>query len=174
MHVDVKTIAPVPKDRWEQFEKAQMEKWFRTMSTSDYRRRGWASEIWHGWVAGRGRMLEYTLELEQKIREGGLRGREKTSFILALCGTGFHWHESQLEDFADFYRSGWYRSDDNFAKMEARFIAEQKLVLERTVTGFAYMERKTTAILPVAMHWNVRGPGRSGAHVLMLAVALAH
>ena len=115
-------------------------------------------EIWHGWVAGRGRMLEYALELEQKIREGGLKGRKDTAFVLAICGTGFDWHESQLEDFVDFYRNGRYRPDDSFAKMEAHFMQERKLVLERTITSFAYMKRKTRAILPSVTHWNIRGP----------------
>jgi hypothetical protein len=157
-YVDVKTIAPVPKDRWEHFEKAQREKWFPANVHVGLSEEWMGGEIWHGWVAGRGRMLEYTLEIEQKIRESGLRGRIDTIFVLVFCGTGFDWHESQLEDFADFYRNRRYRQDDSFAKMEAHFIVEKKLVLERTVTCFAYLERKKTAILPSVMHWNIRGP----------------
>jgi hypothetical protein len=158
VYVDVKTIAPVPKDRWEQFEKAQREKWFPENVRVGLYEEWMGGETWHGWSTGRGRMLEYTLELEEKIRKGDLKGQKDTSVILALCGTGFDWHESQLEDFADFYRSGRYRSDDSFAKMEAHFMTEQKIGLDRTVTGFAYLERKKTAILPAVMHWNVRGP----------------
>jgi hypothetical protein len=46
--------------------------------------------------AARARMLEYTLELEGKIRDCGPQDKEKTLFDLAPCGAGFHWHESQL------------------------------------------------------------------------------
>jgi hypothetical protein len=156
--VDVKTIIPEPKDRWEQFEKATEEERFPDNHIVGVFKQWMGGEIWHGWFAGRGRMLEYTLELEEKIKEGGLKGRKNTIFILALCGTGFQWHESQLEDFADFYRDGRYRSDDSFAKMEAHFIKEQKLTLERTVTAFACMYRKQRVILPTLLRWNIRGP----------------
>lgn len=158
VYVDVKTIAPVPKDRWEQFEQAQKEKWFPENVRVGLIEGWMGGVIWHGWIAGRGRMLEYTLELEQKIRESGLRGRKNTNVILALCGNGIHWQESQLEDFADFYRYGRHRFDDSFARMEAHFIEKRKIVLERTVTSIAYMERKTRAILPHITRWNVRGP----------------
>ena len=158
LFVDVKTIAPEPKDRWEQFEKAGAQDHFPENHIIGLFKDWMGGEIWHGWFAGRGRMLEYTLELEGKIKEANLEGRKDTIFVLALCGTGFHWHESQLEDFADFYRSGKYRSDDCFAEMEAHFIDEQKISLERTVTAFACMHRKQTAIQPAVMHWNVRGP----------------
>lgn len=107
-------------------------------------------------------MLEYTLELGQKIRESDLRRQNDTVFVLAFCGTGFDLHESQLKDFADFYRNGRYRPDDSFAEMEVHFIVEKRLVLEWTVTCFAYMERKKTAILPSVMHWNICGPADSG------------
>lgn len=156
--IDVKTIMPEPKDRWDQFEKAREEKRFPDDHIIGLFKDWMGGEIWHGWLAGRGRMLEYTLELEEKIKESGLKGRTDTIFILALCGTGFHWHKSQLEDFVDFYRSGQHRSDDNLAKMEAHFINEQKLSLERTVTAFACMHRKRTAVLPTLLHWSVTGP----------------
>jgi hypothetical protein len=158
VYVDVKTISPVPTDKWGQFEEAQREKWIPENVRVGLSEDWMGGEIWHGWIAGRGRMLEYALELEQKIRDSGLNGRTDTSIILALCGTGFQWHESQLEDFADFYRSGRHRSDDAFARMEAHFIEERKIVLKRTVTSIAYMERKMRAILPKIMGWNVRGP----------------
>ena len=158
VYVDVKTISPVPTDRWEQFEEAQREKWFPENVHVGLFQDWMGGETWHCWIAGRGRMLEYALELEKKIRESGLNGRTDTSIILALCGTGFYWHESQLEDFVDFYRSGLHRSDNPFAKMEAHFIEERGIILERTLTSIAYMERKTTAILPKIMRWNVRGP----------------
>ena len=40
-------------------------------------------EIWHAWFAARDRMLEYSLEPEQKIAEAGLED-DKAIFVLAL------------------------------------------------------------------------------------------
>ena len=66
-------------------------------------------------------MLEYSLELEQKIAEGGLT-TDNTLFTLAFCGDGFYWHQDQLEDFVSFYYSGVHRADDPFSQVEQRHI----------------------------------------------------
>lgn len=156
--VDVKTIKPEAKDRWEQFEKAVREKWFPDHVIVALSKEWMGGEIWHGMFAARARMLEYTLELEAKIRECGLEGRENTLFVLALCGAGFEWREDQLEDFVQFYRNGRHRSDDPFAKVEAHFMEEEGTSLDRTVTRFACMRRRQFELFPVRLNWNVQGP----------------
>ena len=85
-----------PKDRWDQFEKAREDECFPDHHIIGLFKDWMGGEIWRGWLAGRGRMLEYTLELEEKIKEGGLKGRTDTIFILALCGTGFHCTRASL------------------------------------------------------------------------------
>jgi hypothetical protein len=35
--------------------------------------------------------------------------------VLVFCGSGFAWRLSDLEDFADFYRTAVHRADDPFA-----------------------------------------------------------
>jgi hypothetical protein len=120
-YVDVKTIKPQSTDRWDQFEKARAEVWLPENVRVGLSEQWLGGEIWHGWFAARGRMLEYSLELEQKIAEGGLT-TDNTLFTLAFCGDGFYWHQDQLEDFVSFYYSGVHRADDPFSQVEQRHI----------------------------------------------------
>jgi hypothetical protein len=156
--VDVKTIRPDPKDRWDQFERALRENWFPEnviLAIS----KGWmGGEMWHQMFAARARMLEYTLELEGKIRDCGLKDRDRTLSVLALCGEGFHWHEDQLGDFVQFYRTGWHRSDDPFSKVESNDIEKKKITLERNVSRFACMRRSRGEVFHSRLNWNVQPP----------------
>jgi hypothetical protein len=78
--------------------------------------------------------------------------------VLVFCGTGFAWHLSELEDFADFYRTGRHRSDDPFAKMEQHAIQQAGDNPSRTLDGFAAMMRKHDDIDPAKWVCPVRGP----------------
>lgn len=157
VYVDVKTIKPLAKDRWEQFERAQAEGWF-PQSVSVVLSKEWlGGELWHNMFAARGRMLEYSLELEQKIAEGNLSG-DGSLFVLALCGEGFHWHEDELEDFVSYYYSGTHRGDDAFGNAEARYVEEENLSIARTISRFACMRRPQGDIFPKRLNWNVQPP----------------
>ena len=79
------------------------------------------------------------LELEDKI--GEIANREKYSFALVFCGDGFKWHRTQLEDFADFYRTGRHRPDDPVGKMELHDMNDKGQRLQRTISCFCYLER---------------------------------
>ena len=114
-------------------------------------------EIWHGMFAARSRFLEYTLELKAKIRESGLQVQPKTYFTLVFGGAGVNWREDWLEDFADFYRHGYHRSDDHFANVEVHSIEEKKITLDRTVTRFGCMKRRQGELCPHGLTWHVRG-----------------
>ena len=85
LYVDVKTIKPEDGDRWEQFEKAVKADWIPENVNVVLSREWMGGEIWHGMFAARSRMLEYTLELESKIRESRLKGQANTYFALALA-----------------------------------------------------------------------------------------
>ena len=158
--VDVKTIQPEPKDRWDQFEKALKQGWFPENVNVILSKGGLGGELWHNMFAARCRMLEYTLELEAKIRAGKLAD-DKTIFILALCGEGFHWCRDQLEDFVTFYRSGAHRSDDPLSKAELKDIADKKITLDRTISRFACMSRCQFGIRQRRLNWHVRPPSSS-------------
>ena len=85
----MKTIRPKPNDRWEQFEKAVREGWFPDNVRVILSKQWLGGELWHNMFAARACMLEYALELEAKIRDGGLASEKKAAFILAFGGAGF-------------------------------------------------------------------------------------
>jgi hypothetical protein len=78
--------------------------------------------------------------------------------VLVLCGTGFAWHKSNLEDFADFYRTGIHRGDDLFGSMEAESIKRKKIELLRNISDFAWLRRQIEVPQPEEFHFPVRGP----------------
>jgi len=154
-YVDVKTIMPSLKDRWEQFERAQKEQWFAKNADVILDKTGLGGELWHLMFTARGRMLEHSIELETKISEANLRA-ENTHFVMAFCGEGFHWSYDELEDFVSFYFSGRHRADDLFSQAELKYIAEKKLRLNRTITKFACMSRPQRALRQTQIDWDVQ------------------
>ena len=152
--VDVKTIKPEARERWEQYDRAVRGGWF-PKNVRVTRSENWlGGELWHSMFAARTRMLEYTVELEVKIRDCKLED-DRTVFILALCGEGFHWRKRGLEDFVSFYRTGSHRAHDPFSKMETQYIAENKIALARTITRFACMNRGQREIRHGRLDWDV-------------------
>lgn len=156
-YVDVKTIKPRDTDRWEQFEKAKAEGWFPDNIIVGIAQEWLGGEIWHAWFAARARMLEYSLELEQKIADAGLAA-DNVITVLALCGDGFRWYQDQLEDFVAFYTTRVYRRDDTFSQVERRYMTEKKITLQRNISRFAYFQRKQGELHPNRVNWNVRPP----------------
>ena len=157
VYVDVKTIKPEDTDRWEQFERAKAEGWFPDNVIVGISQEGLGGEIWHAWFAARARMLEYSLELEQKIEEAQLQV-DKAVFVPALCGDGFRWHQDQLEDFVAFYSTGVHREDDSFSQVERKYMTDKNISLKRTISHFAYFQRKQGEIRPNRVNWHVRPP----------------
>lgn len=155
--VDVKTIKPEPKDRWDQFERVTKEGWFPGNVKVILSKDALGGELWHNMYAPRERMLEHTIELEQKIADGGLKV-DNTCFVLALCGDDFSWHEDELEDFVSFYFSGSHRLDDLFAKMETNHIYEEKITIAKSVSSFAFMCRSQLDTNYRRLNWNVQPP----------------
>lgn len=155
--IDVKTIKPAPTDRWEQFVKAQHGHWLPDNVQLMYSKEWLGGELWHNRFAARSRMLEYALELEQKIADCKLQA-DKTCFVLMLCGEGFYWDESELEDFVSFYFTGTHRFDDPFSKMEINYIDEEKLNLTRTISRFACMNRPQGKVRLKRLNWSVKSP----------------
>jgi hypothetical protein len=156
-YVDVKTIRPEDTDRWDQFERARREGWFPENVIVGISQQWLGGEIWHAGFAARARMLEYSLEPEQKIQEAGLQA-DNAIFVLALCGDGFRWHQDQLEDFVSFYSTGAYRADDSFSQVESKYMSDTKISLKRTISRFAYFQRKQGEIRPNRINWHVRAP----------------
>jgi hypothetical protein len=156
-YVDVKTIKPVSKDRWDQYEKAREEKWLPENLHVILEKEWLGGEMWHSMFAARGRMLEYTLELEAKIAEAKLSAAN-TRIVMMFCGEGFHWHRSELEDFVSFYCSGRHRADDPFSNAELKYMAQNTLAFDRTINSFACMSRPQGIIRQRQIQWNVKPP----------------
>lgn len=157
VYVDVKTIKPLPTDRWDQYERAMKEGWFSKDVAFMVEREWLGGELWHDAFAARGRMLEYTLELEQKIAQAQLAMNGNVS-VLALCGEGFHWHQDELEDFVAFYRTRHHRADDPFSLAEKKYIEERHLSISCTVSRFACLRRPQGELLQKRLNWNVQPP----------------
>jgi hypothetical protein len=51
------------------------------------------------------------------------------------------WHRSELEDFADFCRTGKHRQDDAFAAMEAEALRDCSKLLQRNVAAIDFLKR---------------------------------
>ncbi len=155
--VDVKTIKPVAKDRWEQYERAIHEGWFPKNIAVLLDKQWLGGELWHYAFAARGRILEYAVDLEQKIAGSGLSGSGAV-FVLALCGEGFYRHQDELEDFVAFYCTGTHRSDDPFSLAEENYIKERGISISRTVSRFACMRRSQGEMLHKRLNWHVQPP----------------
>jgi hypothetical protein len=153
----VKTIKPDAADRWDQFERATAEGWLPENVIVGISQQWLGGEIWHAWFAARGRMLEYSLELEQKVAEAGLAA-DNAITVLALCCDGFGWHQDQLEDFVAFYSTGAYRPDDPFSQVERKYITDRKVSLKRSISRFAYFQRRQGEIRANRVKWHVRAP----------------
>jgi hypothetical protein len=160
IYIDVKTIKPESKDRWEQFKRAVEEKWLPERVTVTLAKEWLGGELWHCMFTARARMLEHALELEKKIADGKLAAKN-VALILALCGDGFCWHKDQLEDFVSFYRSREHRADDPFSRTELKYMAEKKLHLNRTISSFAFMSRQQGAVRQRRLNWHVLPPRNS-------------
>jgi hypothetical protein len=156
-YVDVKTIKPESKDRWEQYERAVNEKWLPKDVNVILSKPWLGGELWHHMFTARARMLEYVIELESKIAEGRLAA-ENVFFSLALCGEGFYWREDELEDFVSFYYSGTHRADDPFSQAEQNYMGEKNISLKRTVSSFACMNRAQGTIRQRPINWRVQPP----------------
>jgi hypothetical protein len=121
-YFDVKTVSPRnPGDaklKWQKYEE------MRSLSPGDadlvLAEQCMGGEFWHFFSSARAKFLDYTLALEQKVV-----ALPKTSGVavrMVFCGDRIRWRRDQLEDFADFYRTGIFRSDDPLRTLQAHII----------------------------------------------------
>jgi hypothetical protein len=151
--VEVKTIVPVPRDRWDQFEHAQRAGWLGD-AVWDLDKEELGGELWHDAFAARSKMLEYSLQFEQRLTLSGVELASVTT-VLMLCGTGFEWKCHELEDFATYYRLGVHRPDDPWARAEIDAVSKKGIVLQQNIDEFACMFRPTLGVQPTTVVWNV-------------------
>jgi hypothetical protein len=152
--IEVKTIHPISKDDWAKY-KAATEKGLFPENTYLLLNDEWlGGELYHNSYAARGKMLDYTIEMEEKIESCFKDLKEKVTFLVFFTD-GFDWHLDELEDFVFFYRSGRHFPGDPFAAMEDDFIKKEGIDLKKVIHYFACFRRPKTEIRPNKIIWNV-------------------
>lgn len=138
--VEVKTIHPELRDRWDQYQRVVQAGHVTDNVTIHFEREWMGGELWHQKFAARVKMREHSRELEDRIATGGVDSPNH-GFVLALFSDGFAWHEDELEDFVAFYRTGRHRQDDGLAKMEQHSVQTEERSLTRRISTFGYFCR---------------------------------
>ena len=154
--IDMKTVAP----GWQDDETA----WNRITEIADAApnntrlildRNFSGAAIGGQWIKARWSFVQRAVELEGKIAQ--LTRTESGPVRLLFCSEGA-WHQDDLEDFADFYRSGCFRADDWAQNAIALYMAERNIRFSRTIAGFCYLERKHEDAAARKFAIDVRGP----------------
>jgi ribosomal protein L30 len=157
LHVEVKTVRPHTADTDEAWQKFLERREYHPDNVNFIVAKEWMGGAIYGNVfASRAHFLEYALEFETRL--AAAKAIKEGPGILVFCGTGFAWHLSNLEDFADFYHSGVHRSDDAFAQMEQHHIEEKGLELLRNIDHFACLRRHIERPEMEEFRFPVRGP----------------
>jgi hypothetical protein len=135
---DVKTVLPGEGDGWALYQKAKDNGWFTRGTEVHWDKEFGGAELAHYLFAARGKFIEHSWGLEQKIRfipKNGL-----AYFRMVFCGDNFRWHQSDLEDFADTYfgrRTRW----DALAVMQKHTMEQKGWTWERTISDFCFFQR---------------------------------
>lgn len=154
--IDMKTVAPGWQDDragWERIVKIAEE--FPDTAKLIVHEKWGGAAIGGQLVKARWSFVQRTVELEQKIAL--LTESERGLVRLLLCSEG-SWREDDLEDFADFYRTGKFRPDDWAQNAIARYMAERKIEFAHTISGFCYLERRHDEVGARKLVMDVKGP----------------
>jgi ribosomal protein L30 len=157
LYVEVKTVRPRTADTelaWQRF----LERKKHHPDNVDFmvEKQWMGGAIYRNAFASRARFLEYAMEFETRL--AAARAVKQGPGVLVFCGTGFAWHRSNLEDFADFYLTGVHRGDDTFALMEQHNIKKKGLKLLRNIDHFAWLRRQIDKPRNEEFHFPIRGP----------------
>lgn len=157
LYVEVKTVRPRTVDTDETWQKFVQRKKHHPQNVNVIVEKDWmGGAIYGNMFASRAHFLEYARDFETRL--GAAKAVKPGPGVLVFCGTGFAWHKSNLEDFADFYLAGTHRNDDAFARMEQHYIKEKKINLLRNIDHFAYLRRHIEVPQMEEFHFPIRGP----------------
>lgn len=163
LYVEVKTVHPRTEDTdtsWANYEKRSG---LHPEHVDYIVHKDWlGGQIYGDSFSARGSFMTYARQFEERLAAAcAVRPGEG---VLLVCGTGFPWHLSELEDFADFYRLGAHREDDPFAAMEAHALGERSIELRRNIAEFAYIMRPMDRLTPKSWFSKVQGPLQGRRH----------
>ncbi len=136
IYVELKTVGPRTADTDEAWQKFIGRRKHHPDNVNFVVEKEWmGGAIYGNAFASRAHFLDYTGDFETRL--AAAKAIKPGPGILVFCGTGFAWHRSNLEDFADFYLTGVHRGDDPFALMEQHAIKEKKIKLLRSAGATA-------------------------------------
>jgi ribosomal protein L30 len=157
LYVEVKTVRPRTADTEEAWQKFLARRQRHPDNVNFIVEKEWMGGAIYGNVfASRAHFLDYTRDFETRLATA--KAIRPGPGVLVFCGTGFAWHKSNLEDFADFYLTGVHRGDDAFALMEQHVISEKQIKLLHNIDHFAYLRRLTERPQKEEFHFPIRGP----------------
>ncbi|MGB6325878.1 MAG: hypothetical protein WBG11_08910 [Methylocella sp.] len=161
LYIEVKTVRPIAKDpeqKWKQYEKCKQNHTENVSYIVGKERLG--AQIYGNSFSARTKFMDYTRKFEPRLAEA-VKVQPGRS-VLVFCGTGWEWHRSELEDFADFYLTGRYRQDDPFATMEAHeAFTKGSIAVQRNIVAFGFVKRPIDSITEEEWIADVRGPHAS-------------
>lgn len=135
--IDVKSIIPDRKDKWEEYVTAIKNDYIH--GGLHFFEEGFGGEDWHKMTAARGKMLDYSIELEEKIDQ--IDDNNYKSLLL-FCGNDNDWYIDELEDYVEFYLTSDYSHWDHLQKITAFYLKREQKVMKRTINGFACLLRE--------------------------------
>jgi len=157
LYVEVKTVHPRTDDSaaaWDRYIRLRAH---HPANVHVIVEQEWMGGALYGFkFASRSHFLDYTLSFETRL--AAAKAQLQGPGILVFCGTGFAWHKSELEDFADFYHFRRHRQDDAFALMEQHDIEGRGREILRNVDHFAYLKRAVELPAITEFRCPVRGP----------------
>ena len=156
LYAEVKTVMPNAADTEENWDKAERRaKLFQKKTWLSVAREWMGATIAANSFNARSKFMSHARDTEKKLAEH--RNLGPADGFVIICGDGFAWDVSELEDFADFYATGKHRPDDPYARMEAADIADRGIALARTLNGFAAVIRSQEDVKPKRVVFPVQG-----------------
>jgi hypothetical protein len=157
LYVEVKSVYPNAPDTDATWDRYLQVRKFHPENVNFVVEQDWMGGMIYGnTFAARSKFLDYSLAFEERLAEA--KQEVAGPGILVFCGSDFHWHVSDLEDFSDFYHSGSHRADDPFAHMERHEIESKGHSLKRNIDHFAFLKRGNCRADLTRMHFPVSGP----------------
>ena len=159
LYIEVKTVRPTAKDSDQNWHKYEQRRELHTHNVQYIVEQEWkGAAIYANSFSARSKFMEYVRDFEPRLADASQvqLGRG----LLVFCGTEMEWNRSELEDFADFYRTGKHREDDPFAAMEAEALRHTSTPLQRNIAAFGFMKRPMDSVVHEKWAADVRGPRR--------------
>ena len=157
LYIEVKTVRPKTKATVEAYKKFEQRKKRHPNNVNFIvNPQRMSGAVYGDAFASRAHFLEYTTAFEERL--AAAKAIRPGPGILVFCGNGFAWHQSDLEDWADFYQLGKHRADDAFGPMERHHIEKQEISLKRNVDHFALLQRPFEQARRTGLTFPIRGP----------------